>query len=99
MSAKASPHSRRTVTWIVVTGSLLFVALTIYRSLHVAGYRCSVCLDFRGAQVCRTVEGPTEPEARMGATTNACAYLAEGVTDRMACERSSPTKLDCTALN
>ena len=95
----AASHSGRTATSLVLAGCILFGAFIIYRSLHVASYRCSVCLTFRGAEACRTVEGPTESEARMGATTNACAYLAAGVTDSMACERTAPTKVDCTAIN
>ena len=95
----AGAQSGRIATLLVVAGSVLFGAFIIYRSLHVASYRCSVCLNFRGAETCRTVEGPTESEARMGATTNACAYLAAGVTDSMACERTAPTKVDCAAID
>jgi hypothetical protein len=35
----------------------------------------------------------------MGATNNACAQLASGVTDSIACERTQPTKVDCAAIN
>jgi hypothetical protein len=96
---RRTSQSRKTSTWLVVAGVILFVAFVMYRSLHVAGYRCSVCLSFRGQEVCRTVDGPTEHEAQMGATTNACAYLAAGVTDTMACDRTPPTKVDCSPIN
>lgn len=85
--------------WLLIGALALFMAFVIYRSLHVAGYRCSVCVTFRGQAACRTVEGPTEHDARMGAANNVCAYLAAGVTDSMACERTDPTKVDCSALN
>jgi hypothetical protein len=31
----------------------------------------------------------------MSAINNACAFLASGVTQVMACERTPPTKADC----
>jgi hypothetical protein len=96
---KASPVTRKRSAWLLAGGLLLFMAFIVYRSLHIAGYQCSVCIAFRGQTACRTVEGATEHEARTGATTNACAYLASGVTDSIACERTEPTKVDCTAVN
>jgi len=85
--------------WVLAGVLALFMGFVIYRSFRVAGYTCSVCVSFRGQAACRTVEGPTEHDARMGAATNVCAYLASGVTDSMACERTEPTKVDCSALN
>ena len=96
---KKSPRSRRRSAWLLAAVLMAFMALIIYRSFKVGGYRCSVCISFQGQAVCRTVDGPTEREARMGAANNACAFLANGVTDSMACERSAPTKVDCSALN
>jgi len=95
--AKAS--SRRLWLWVVSVAFVLFMALVIYRSLYVAGYQCEVCIQFGGNSACRTVEGPTEQEARTGAINNTCAQLASGVTDTMACERTSPLKLNCAPLN
>jgi hypothetical protein len=94
---KASSRSRRRSAWLLAGALGLFMAFVIYRSLRIGSYRCSVCIDFRGNQVCRTVDGPTEHEALTAATTNACAFLASGVTDSMACERTQPTKAECSA--
>lgn len=85
--------------WLLAAGLLLFMAFIIYRSLHVAGYSCAVCITFGGRSACTAVEGPTEQEARSGAMNNACAQLASGVTDSLACERTQPTKIDCAAIN
>jgi hypothetical protein len=90
--------SRRRISVLVASALILFMAFIIYRSFHVAGYQCAVCLSFRGQSVCRTVQGPTEHEARSGATTNACAFLASGVTDSLACERTAPAQVSCSAL-
>ncbi len=85
---------------MVVAGALIvFMALVIYRSLHLAGVRCEVCITFQGRSQCRTVEGETHDDALMAATTNACAYLASGVTDGMACARTAPTRSECVAAD
>lgn len=85
--------------WLAILGFFAFMALVVGRSFQVAGYQCTVCMRFDGHEVCRTVEGATAADARNSAINNACAFLASGVTDSMACERSQPVKEDCVALN
>jgi len=85
-------------TWVLGLVLVLFMALVVYRSFYVAGFRCAVCIAFGGRSECRTVEGQTEREALMGATTNACALLSSGVTDTIACERTAPTSANCTTI-
>ena len=85
-------------TWIAVGVLTALIALVVYSSFQVGGYRCEVCVQFRGAQDCRTVDGATEIEALRAAITNACALLASGVTDSLACERTRPTKAMCAAF-
>lgn len=97
---KASAGSRRRAGWLLGLALLLFIALVVYLSLPAAGrYRCEICMTFRGATVCRTVEGATEHDAHEGAVTNACAQLAGGVTDTLACSRTEPTSLHCAPLH
>jgi len=90
---------RNRSAWIVASALVLFMAFVVARSMRISGYRCSVCMNFRGEGVCRTVDAPTEQEARSSAVTNACAFLASGVTDSLACERTQPAKIDCSAIN
>ncbi len=94
-----SKRSRKRSGWMLAGALILFMAFIVYRSLHVSGYRCSVCISFRGQDVCRTVDGPSEREARQAATTNVCAFLASGVTDSLACERTQPRRVDCAATD
>ncbi len=96
---KASGTARTRSTWLLLAALVLFMAFVIYRSLYVASYRCTVCIDFRGQSACRSVDGATEYDARMSATNNACALLASGVTDSIACERTAPTKVECTGIS
>ena len=94
-----SAATRRRTTWLVVAALLLFMALVVYRSFHIASYKCVVCVSFEGRRACGNVEGQTESEARAGAMTNACAQVASGVTETMACERTQPSQSDCAAIN
>jgi hypothetical protein len=91
-------RGRGTAGWIGLAALLLFMAFVVWRSLHVAGVRCEVCITYRGLTQCRTVDGPTEEEARTAATSNACAYLAGGVTDGLACSRTPPDRAACTPI-
>jgi len=77
---------------------LVFMGIVVYRSLNIAGIRCEVCITYNGHAQCRTVDGLTEEEARMAATTNVCAFLSSGVTDSMACSRTPPTRAECTPI-
>jgi hypothetical protein len=46
---------------------------------------------------CRAVDGNDEAEARAAAITNACALVASGVTDTVACQNTPPIQERCTA--
>jgi hypothetical protein len=73
---------------------LLVVAGAIYYSTStLAAHKVEVCMEFNGMTSCRTASGSTEEFALRTATTNACATIASGVTDSMACDRSEPKKV------
>jgi hypothetical protein len=64
-------------------------------SLSIGGVRCQVCMEFHGERACRAVDGNDEKEARSAAVTNACALLASGVTDTVACQNTPPSDVHC----
>ena len=70
-------------TWIATCVITALIAFVVYSSFQVGGARCEVCIQFRGVQDCRTVDGATEKETLRAAITNACAQLASGVTDSL----------------
>lgn len=82
-------------SWVTVIGLGALIAVVVWSSLQVGGVRCEVCVDFNGRQACRAVDGDSESEAHMAAMTNACALVASGVTDTVACQQSTPTKSSC----
>ena len=80
----------------VIIGLVIFaalVALILFSTMGMATHRVEVCIEFKGRTNCRTASGSTEEFAQRTAISNTCADLASGVTDIMACERSTPTKL------
>jgi hypothetical protein len=72
---------------------VIFLGVIIYSSMNLSGYRVEVCMNFGGRTNCRTASGSTEEFARRTATTNACAEIASGVTDSIACEQTVPAKV------
>ena len=82
-------------SWLAAVVLVGIVAIVVVSSLRVAEVRCEVCVSFGGQEACRSVEAATEEEARQGAHANACALLASGVTDTLACERTPNSAVRC----
>jgi hypothetical protein len=80
----------------VLVGILLFVALLgliAYSTMGNTSHRVEVCMQFHGQTSCRIASGSSEAFALRTATSNACAGIASGVTDSIACEQSEPAKV------
>jgi len=80
------------VTALVLAG---IIAVVVLSSLSIGGVRCEVCMEFGGRRACRAVDGNDEQEAHMAAVTNACALIASGVTDTVACQNTPPSEVHC----
>jgi hypothetical protein len=72
---------------------LIVLGVIVYSSMNLAKYRVEVCIDFHGQTNCKTASGATEEFAHQAAVTNACATIAFGVTDSVACEHTVPSKV------
>ena len=90
---------RRSLGWIALAALFLFMGFVVYRTFHLQGVRCEVCLTYNGVSQCRTVEGEHEQDVHQAALNNVCSYLAGGVTDSMACMRTPPTRSECTEIH
>ena len=93
-----APRRRRPLGWIAVAALFLFMGFVVYRTFHLQGIRCDVCITYNGLSQCRTVEGEREEDVRQAAVNNVCSYLANGVTDGMACMRTPRTRDECVAV-
>lgn len=79
--------------WIVAAVAIAFLALMIYSSMDLGGYRVEVCKEFQGRSACRTAAGATEETALRTASDNACALISSGMTDSIACQSTSPVSV------
>ncbi len=66
------------------------LAVLVFTTMGTNRYRCEVCIAFHDRLACRTAGASTEAQALRAATENACAQIASGVTDSMACESTPP---------
>jgi hypothetical protein len=82
-------------SWVTAVTLAGLAGIVVVSSLSIGGVRCEVCIEFRGRQACRAVDGNDEQEARAAAVTNACALLASGVTDTVACQNTPPSEVRC----
>jgi hypothetical protein len=82
-------------SWVTAGVLIILIGFIVWSSLRVGAVRCEVCIEFEGRQACRAVDGATREEAQRSAVNNACAFLASGVTQVMACERTPPTRESC----
>ena len=68
----------------------VLLGLIIYSTLNLAQFEVEVCLTYKGKSECRVAAGATREEALQTAANTACAFLASGRTDSMACGRTKP---------
>ena len=82
-------------TAIGVALALLFVAALVLATLRETAIACDVCVDFNGRSACRRSSAADRDEAIRMAQSTACAELASGVTQGMACQRTPPRTAQC----
>lgn len=76
--------------WIVLIFGLLFLIVMYMSTRNLSAHRVEVCMEFRGRQACRAASAATPEMARRTATDNACALLASGMSDSIACTNTPP---------
>ncbi len=75
---------------VLVLGGLVYYAMQGQASTS-----CEVCMEFNGQTKCRSAKGPNKLEAIKTASDNACAYIASGMTDSIACSHRDPKSVKC----
>ena len=80
---------------LAAVGVGLFLVFMIYSMMGVAQVSCEVCINFGGRTACSTAHGADAEEAQRTATNVACASLAAGMTDSIACDNTPPVRLMC----
>ena len=83
----------RKVVLLGVAFAALILGIVIYSTLGNARYRCEVCVAYQGRSACRVAGASTQEQAQRTAQENACAQIASGVTDSIACGSTTPTSV------
>lgn len=88
-----SRSTKATVVFLV-----LFIGAVVFLSLRVPKIECEVCVTFHGQQRCSRASAADEKGALQSATIAACALLAGGMTDSIACQNTPPDRSTCGGL-
>lgn len=80
----------KTLLVLAVGFVVAVLAVLVFTTMGTNRYRCEVCISFHDRSACRTAGASTEAQALRAASENACAQIASGVTDSMACEATPP---------
>jgi hypothetical protein len=81
------------IVLLVVLFVGVVLGVIVYSTLNLARYRVEVCVTFHGHSQCRTASADSEEHALRAASSNACALIASGVTDSIACEHTQPDRV------
>lgn len=76
--------------WIVALFGVLFLIVMYTSTRNLSAHRVEVCMEFRGQQACRVASAAAPEMAKRTATDNACAFLASGMSDSIACTNTPP---------
>ena len=79
--------------WLIALFMLGLLALAIYSARGLTAYRVEVCMAYDGRNACRSASGADKEGALRTASDNACAQISSGMTDSMACGRSTPISI------
>ncbi len=77
----------KTLLIILVFGGA-FAAIMWTSTRNLAKHRVEVCVEYQGRKACRTAAGATREQAERTAHDNACALIASGMTDSIACQNT-----------
>jgi len=77
----------------IAIGVIVFIGMVVYSTFGLRRHRVEVCMEFNGRTNCRTAAGETPDRARTAAIQNACALIASGVGDSIACQNRQPVSM------
>ncbi len=88
---------RRTLALIVAV--VVFAVAIVMGSMRTVQAECELCVSFQGQTNCRRGSGADEAEARRAAQKAACALMASGMNESIACGNTPPTNVQCPPAN
>lgn len=97
MATDTPTAKRRGRLWLLLIALAVFGAALIFGSLSVVQAECELCVTFRGQTECRRGSGADYAGARDAAQKAACAVMAFGMNESIACGNTPPTDVRCPA--
>ncbi len=96
MVQRNAKPKKRAGMWIFLAVFTVFVGFLIFGSLRTVQVECSLCVEFRGQRQCRTGSGATQGDAEAAAQRAACAVMAAGMDESIACQNARPQQVSCS---
>ncbi len=97
MATDTPKPKRRSRMWLLLIALAVFGTALIVGSLSVVQAECELCVTFRGQTQCRRGSGADDAAARDAAQKAACAVMASGMNESIACGNTPPTNVRCPA--
>ena len=90
------PAKNKLWRFLIVLGAIgILVGALVMRSFRLGQAECELCVEFGGQRQCRKGSGATAQDARHAAQRAACAVMAAGMSESIACERVPATDVRC----
>jgi hypothetical protein len=83
---------KKLITLVIV---IMAAGILTYQMLNLARVECDLCIEFKGKRRCTTAFGATHEQALDEAHRTACALVASGVTEVLACQRLNRQNIAC----
>jgi hypothetical protein len=84
---------KRAGLWITLIFCLAFLAIMFTSTRGLSTHRVEVCVEYQGHTACRIASAASRDEALRTARDNACAQIASGMTDSIACQNELPKRV------
>ena len=82
--------------WVFLAVFAVFLVVLVMGTMQTVQAECELCVEFRGQRQCRTGSGATPADARQAAQKAACAVMAMGMNESIACGNVVPTEVSCS---
>ena len=82
--------SRAGLVTLVVVFVAAMLAVIIYSSVGIHPYEAEICITYKGRTNCGTAAGASREQALSAGARIACASIASGMTERIACDEAPP---------
>lgn len=95
MTRGAKPGAKRGRVLALIIVLAAFAVYIVMGSMRTVETECELCVTFRGQTECRRGSGADVAQARQAAQKAACAVMAHGMNESIACGNVVPTNVQC----